>query len=130
MIRIFPTSTWYRPTSEVVVALEADAADLPLLRDASLLVSALERTVGVLPAASAGEIVLGKYRLGAYGIDLLDDSGKVLASTAFDVLNSALDRPRYGFLTSFGSGVPLSQVQRHFLRLHLNMAQYYDWAWR
>lgn len=130
MIHIHPTRTWHRPAEPVTIAVQVDPPDLPVLAGAVLQVSSLDTVVQATPVESRHSVELGSFPLGGYGVDLTSPDGDVLASTAFDVLTSAFDRPRYGFLTSFGPDVAVDEVAHHYLRLHLNLAQYYDWAYR
>ena len=53
------------------------------------------------------------------------------ATTAFDVLSSWIDFPRYGFLTDFSaSRADLEPVLKKLTRLHINGLQFYDWQYR
>lgn len=130
MTCLFPTRTWHRADDPVVITVAADSGDAHLDPAARLVVSSLGVELTSVPVTDFGEVALGSFGLGGYGVDLVLPDSTVLASTAFDVLASPFDRPRYGFLTSFGPEVPAQEVRRHYQRLHLNLAQYYDWAYR
>jgi dextranase len=53
------------------------------------------------------------------------------AKTAFDVLSSWTDFPRYGFLTDFSaSPVEPEAVLKKLTRFHINGLQFYDWQYR
>jgi len=67
---------------------------------------------------------LGSFEIGGYGVT----AGGL--TTAFDVLESRWDRPRYGFVVRLAGDVDEAAVTRFFRRLHLNAAQLYDWAYR
>ncbi len=67
---------------------------------------------------------LGPFEIGGYGVTV------GAHSTAFDVLASRWDRPRYGFVVRLSGDVDEAAVTRWFRRLHLNAAQLYDWAYR
>ena len=53
------------------------------------------------------------------------------ATTAFDVLSSWTDFPRYGFLTDFSaSRAAPESVLKKLTRSHINGLQFYDWQYR
>lgn len=71
----------------------------------------------------------------SYGVDieLLDQSGSRLggASTAFDVLQTWTQFPRYGFMCDFfPDRSELSAVIEDLARHHINGLQFYDWQYR
>ncbi|MCB1280747.1 MAG: hypothetical protein KDB18_04425, partial [Salinibacterium sp.] len=80
------------------------------------------RTVPV--ACKATMVDLGRFERGGYGVHF--EGGR----TAFDVLSSAFERPRYGFVATMTPGVDIDAVTRNFRRMHLNLAQFYDWGYR
>ena len=52
-------------------------------------------------------------------------------TTAFDVLQSWTDFPRYGFLTDFSASRPDPEaVLKKLTRFHINGLQFYDWQYR
>lgn len=70
-----------------------------------------------------------------YGVDLVvhDSKGQTLADghTAFDVLTSWTEAPRYGFLTDFSPGRTENEKTMDWLtRHHINGLQFYDWMYR
>ena len=73
-------------------------------------------------APGATSIDLGTFEIGGYGVTLGE------STTAFDVLASRWDRPRYGFVVKLAGDVDSAAVTTLFRRLHLNAAQLYDWA--
>src|ERR1051325_4905134 len=53
------------------------------------------------------------------------------ATTAFDVLSSWTEFPRYGFLTDFSPSRPDPEtVLKKLTHFHLNGLQFYDWQYR
>jgi dextranase len=70
-----------------------------------------------------------------YGVtvELMDENFKVhsSAATAFDVLGDWAERPRYGFLTDFGSDrQDIGETVDALRRYHINGLQFYDWQYR
>jgi dextranase len=70
-----------------------------------------------------------------YGVDLRfsSEAGEPLASasTAFDVLESWTQAPRYGFLSDFQPGrTDIAGTLASLNRYHLNALQFYDWMYR
>lgn len=72
---------------------------------------------------------LGVHPRGGYGVDVVRD-GAIVAATAFDVLDDPFERPRYGFLAKMDGEADPAAVSRFFRRLHLDLAQFYDWGYR
>ena len=65
-----------------------------------------------------------------YSARLLIDS-HLEASTAFDVLSSWIDFPRYGFLSDFGPLRADPEIAlKKLIRFHINGLQFYDWQYR
>jgi dextranase len=70
-----------------------------------------------------------------YGVtaELVDENYVVHSSaiTAFDVLGDWTERPRYGFLTDFGSDRhDIGETMDALTRYHINGLQFYDWQYR
>ncbi len=70
-----------------------------------------------------------------YGIDIsiFSTEGERLdnVSKAFDVLNTWVDAPRYGFLSDFYPGREnTAQTMQKIARFHINGLQFYDWMYR
>lgn len=70
-----------------------------------------------------------------YGVDLciLTETGESLdcMSTAFDVLNTWTETPRYGFLSDFYTNrADITQTLQSLTRYHINGLQFYDWMYR
>jgi dextranase len=76
-----------------------------------------------------GSTVVGNLPAGGYAVEVA--AGDEIAYTAFDVLDSPLRRPRYGFLTDFSpSRADAEAAITGLLRNHLNLVQFYDWMYR
>lgn len=117
---LIPDRAHYAPGRPVVVEFAA-----VLEHDTELVVSRLQEVcLTVTVPAGVRSAALGVFEPGGYGVNM------GLASTAFDVLASPFERPRYGFVARLGAAVDIDAVSRNFRRLHLNLAQLYDWAYR
>lgn len=122
-MELIPERATFAPGRPIGIELEGTPAGV-------LRVSHLGRVVGEqLVRARARRVELAPVPEGGYGVDL-EVEGRVLASTAFDVLADPFERPRYGFVADFSPGRRIGDVTRHFRRLHLNLAQFYDWGYR
>jgi len=71
----------------------------------------------------------------SFGVDVAfeDDNGRLFGSrsTAFDVLCSWLEYPRYGFVTDFTPGRrDIAETIDLLVRHHINSLQFYDWGYR
>jgi dextranase len=119
-----PAQSTFAPGQDVRIEHGADAP-----AGLRLTVTSIARTVCTVPITGS-VTTLGAFPAGGYGVDLITAEGAVLGSTAFDVLVDPLSRPRYGFVASYASGRDVAGVQRYFRDLHLNVAQFYDWAYR
>lgn len=117
---LIPDRATYAPGQSVVIELSAPAPD-----DGMAVVSRLNEIVRTVPvAALATAVDLGSFDRGGYGVRIGP------AVTAFDVLDDPFERPRYGFVVELTEGVDVPAVSRFFRRLHLGLAQFYDWAYR
>lgn len=117
-LTVWPCRATFQGGQDVTLAVSADSFDV--------VVTHLGRTVHTGQSAS-----LGSFPVGGYAVEVRS-AGEV-AHTAFDVLDSPLDRPRYGFLTDFGatrSEASVRQAVVGMLRNHLNVVQFYDWMYR
>ena len=115
-----PDRAVYSPGQAVAVDFGA-----PLEADAEVVVTHLATEVArATVPAGASRADLGTYQAGGYGVTV---AGR---RTAFDVLASPWERPRYGFVANLGSEADADAVAAFFRRLHLNAAQLYDWAYR
>ena len=101
--------------------------DQPILIEQTLQLESGERTVQIKwtpPGRSAGY----SARL---EILFANDTSDLQAITAFDVLSSWTDFPRYGFLTDFSAArTDPELVLKKLTRFHINGLQFYDWQYR
>lgn len=119
-MELTPDRASYAPGIDIVVKF-----DVPLATGGSLTVSRLQHVVDTVDvAAGATEVRLGPREPGGYGVRLGD------ATSAFDVLASPFERPRYGFVVKLTDDVDIAAVTHNFRRNHLNLAQLYDWGYR
>ena len=124
---LFPTKSTFAPGD--VVELLADA-----LPSGRLVVSRTGRVVAEVPFEGGGRVELGVFPEGGYAVSLELDAGSeshgATVATAFDVLSSPRQRPRYGFVSEFApdrEDVP--ETLDSLRRLHVNVVQFYDWAY-
>lgn len=119
-----PLKTTFAPGEEL--AVEVRGASGP----ASVTLRHLGRVVAETRLeAGAGVVRFPPQPRGGYGVDVLGDDGRA-ASTALDVLDDPMERPRYGFVSSFEEGRDAAPVADYARRLHLNVVQFYDWMYR
>lgn len=117
---LIPDRANYSPGHPVVIELSA-----PAPADGMAVVSRLNEVVRTVPVAAVATAVdLGSFDRGGYGVRIGS------SATAFDVLDDPFERPRYGFVVKLTDGSDAPAVSRFFRRLHLNLAQFYDWAYR
>ena len=115
-----PSRATYKPGERVVIELRPSPAG-----PTQAIVTHLDQEMARISIpAEAAEVDLGVFGVGGYGVTI---GG---ARTAFDVLHSRWDRPRYGFVVTLTDGVDSAAVSTFFRRLHLTAAQLYDWAYR
>ncbi len=121
---LVPLRSTFLPGQAIEVAWERD---LPKAGQAGLWhLDRLITTIDVAPDAPT--ITFPPLPIGGYGVAVSSDAGP--ESTAFDVLADPFDRPRYGFVVRMTDDVDREAVARNFRRHHLNLAQFYDWAYR
>jgi dextranase len=123
-MELIPTRSWFADDESVELDLDA-----PTPADAVLSVWHIATQVHrqTVPAGST-HITVGVLPRGGYGVELRARTS--VAATAFDVLADAFERPRYGFVVTLTDEVDARAVARTYRRLHLNLAQLYDWAYR
>lgn len=110
----------YSPNQSVGIELSA-----PAPHGSVVVVTSLSETVRTVPVVeNATTVDLGSFDRGGYGVHL---GG---SRTAFDVLSSPFERPRYGFVAELTFSSDIDAVARNFRRMHLNLAQFYDWGYR
>lgn len=119
---IIPERTWHSPGSPV--RLEVDDPAVQTVR-----IDHLTQAVAEVPVTD-GVAVVPPLPIGGYGATGLDAAANARAHTAFDVLADPFDRPRYGFVTRMDDSAPEGDMLRLYRRLHLSLAQFYDWAYR
>ncbi len=119
---LIPERTSHAPGDDVRLLI-----DDPLAH--RVLVHHLDRLVADVPIHS-GVAVVTAPAVGGYGATAVDAGGTPLASTAFDVLADPFDRPRYGFVTKMDDTSVIEELTLLYRRLHLSIAQFYDWAYR
>jgi dextranase len=119
-VELIPGRSHNRPGSEVTIELSVPAAV-----DGAIVVTKLHEVIRTVPVANgATRVHLGGFDRGGYGVRLGEHR------TAFDVLESPFERPRYGFVVTLSDDADIEAVSRNFRRLHLNLAQFYDWGYR
>lgn len=130
-----PDRAMYRPGEPVMLMLHAEG--FPPDTNAQLRIFELTGQVysETRPAAAEVRFSWTPPEVPAgYGAEvrLEDAAGKVLAqtSTAFDVHESWLEMPRYGFLSDFGLGQTDPERMDILEKLHINALQFYDWMYR
>lgn len=129
-VALVPTAASFEPDSPISIELVAGASVIAELHSAELVVTHLfDEVVRVGVPAGRRCVELPALGLGGYGVALAV-SGDVVARTAFDVLGDTFELPRYGFAAEFDADVHASDVVMFFRRLHLNLAQFYDWGYR
>lgn len=80
-------------------------------------------------AAGRTRVSLGQLPAGAYGVLLNTAAASV--TTAVEVLDGRVARPRYGFLARFEPGrSDVEDVIDSLRAFHLTLVQFYDWMYR
>lgn len=118
-MELIPDRATYAPGAEIVLELSEPATGG--LLTVSRLQDIVER---VTVPVGATEVRLRPREVGGYGVRLGE------AASAFDVLATPFDRPRYGFVVKLTDDVDVAAVTHNFRRNHLNLAQLYDWGYR
>lgn len=116
---LVPGRAGFRPGDVVTV----EVVDAPA--SGRLEVTHFDRVVHEIDVSAGSSVVdLGSFPTGGYGVRLAG------SATAFDVLESSWERPRYGFVVSLTAEVDVASVADFARRLHLTASQFYDWAYR
>lgn len=134
-LTIQPDKAFFRPGEPATFTVTAsqgarvEATVTHLLDEVARLEAPLEDGRAVLTWQPPAEAPRG------YGLALraLDASGAEIAaaSAAFDVLESWLQAPRYGFLSEFAPGRDdIDATMAWAARYHLTGLQFYDWQYR
>lgn len=135
MVMIIPNQAFYRPGDSV--NLHVQTASGAMVEATIRYLTTVLETVTVPVVDGAAEISWTPPALAprGYGVDVLvlDEAGKVIGETsgAFDVLESWIQSPRYGFLTEFQAGRNnIDETMEGLTRYHVNGLQFYDWQYR
>lgn len=133
-----PTRSTYAPADTVELRAEVDDhGDGATLE---VVVSHLDRAVAKLETTLTGTVATVSWKPldrvpAGYGVDatLRATDGVVVdtAHSAFDVLRSWTDRPRYGFMSDFPADRDdIHHAIEQLSRFHINALQFYDWQYR
>jgi dextranase len=117
-MELLPTKATFAPGEPVVV--EARGAS----EGETLRLVHLDRVVAEVRVDAAGRASFPPQTEGGYGVDA---DG---VSTAVDVLDDPLRRPRYGFVSHYEADRATDGVAENVRRFHLNAVQFYDWMYR
>ena len=123
-MELIPTRSSFRLDDPVGIELDGPTPTDGVLSVWHLATKVHEQEV----PSGVSTIQLGTFERGGYGVELR--LGTSIATTAFDVLADAFERPRYGFIVTLTNDVDTGAVARNYRRLHLSLAQLYDWAYR
>lgn len=119
-MELIPDRSSYADGDNVILELS-----VPAPVDGTAVVTKLNEVVRTVPVATQATTVdLGRFDRGGYGVTVGE------SRTAFDVLSSPFERPRYGFVAALTGEVDVAGVAANFRRLHLNLALFYDWGYR
>ncbi len=149
LVDLYPDKAQYAPGQEIGIVAEirgpdGEAAPVTLhvtVRDLLAEVQTISQAA-VATAGAAHRLRIGlagrQVAWRGYGVDAaLECGGEVVdrRSTSFDVADSWRRSPRYGFLADFGpeaAGEAPGDAEdvAWLCRLHLNVAQFYDWMYR
>lgn len=124
-MELIPDRAGYAPGDVVTLELAEPASS-----GARVIVTHLFDIVADLPVpVGARTVRLPELPNGGYGVRYLDAAGAE-SRTAFDVRDDPFELPRYGFVAKLDRTVEVESDLRLFRRLHLNLAQFYDWGYR
>lgn len=123
-MELIPTQSTFAPGQEICIDVAGPVRGGLVAR-----VRQLDREIASV-AVAGPQLTLPSLDEGGYGFDVEDEFGALVASTAFDVLADPMSRPRYGFVADYRAGRNVAAVLHHFRALHLNVVQFYDWAYR
>jgi dextranase len=122
---LLPTKACFAPGEAVTIELPPGVARGRLVVD-----HLGTQVTGADVTAGQPAVTLPALPEGGYGVSLLTADGTGAAHTAVEVLADPFHRLRYGFVAAFAPDRDIAAVLRHFRRLHLTAAQFYDWAYR
>jgi dextranase len=124
----WPTRAQLRPGEPLEIALRADPRETVGIRVLDVDSVLAECTIGPGAPAPAIELPPNLSRAGL-AIEVRDSSGG-RATTAIDIAPHWSVAPRYGAFSDFAPDEPVAESVRRateFLRLHVNVVQFYDW---
>lgn len=138
---IYPNKAQFLISQEVEIVIEwSDSIDIDLI-DINMTISKLDDICIIVDESihidkNNKSIVKldNSFLIGGYGVDVIiniDNKQCETLSTAFDVVSSFKDAPRYGFLSEFNDEDILDDQDILYMKkLHINMIQFYDWMYR
>ena len=118
---IYVDKSQYYLDDSVILIVEKTNSNIKI----DVTVNHLEHQVFNKEILLRGEIArvdLGKFPLGGYQVKMGD------FLSAFDVVNTSSESPRYGFLSEFTSK-DFDKNIAQMSKLHLNLIQFYDWMY-
>jgi dextranase len=124
-MELIPGAASYRPGE--VIAIELVAA--PDVEGELVVTQLLDEVARVRVPSGTTRVELPGLGCGGYGAALVV-AGETVARTAFDILMDPFERPRYGFVATLDASADAAADAAFFRRMHLNLAQFYDWGWR
>jgi len=128
-VNLIPLKASYLPSDPIGIELKLSHSE----EDGKYLVQLWHLDTLISERVSADhKVVFDSQKFGGYGVKVLDPSDKTrcVGSTSIDVLNTPFERPRYGFVAEFSEGRSPELLARTARKLHLNMIQFYDWAFK
>lgn len=134
-VDIYPEKAQYLQGETVRITVGANACESE--KAAFLKVYHLECLIKDIPTTlrnGSESILLGTFEdsFAGFGVVLEDKkTGKIIAETAFDVVDDHEKAIRYGFLSDFDvkDGDEKEDIS-FLLKNHINMVQFYDWSYR
>jgi len=142
ILDFYPSKGSFLPRETVPFLIEIETSDSPVvtlriyIQHLTEQTAILERTLQLAPGLQTVQMHwMPPIQPAGYSVQLeiyLTNGSPVLyATTAFDVLASWTDFPRYGFLTDFSaSRADPEAVLKKLTRFHINGLQFYDWQYR
>jgi len=119
---LLPSRVRYTPDQPVVVETRTDTAQ------GVATIWHLGERISEVPVTPQGDITLGTFPPGGYGVEVVTDHG--VLRTAIEVSAGPSTNLRYGFVASYSPDRDITAVSDNVRRLHLTGVQFYDWAYR
>lgn len=141
-IDVYPHKGQYRPGDEILINIELDGFQERESLSYQISILDLEKCIWSKEEAVKGNEmnqVQVTYKpklnqIGAYGVDVKILEGKSVicqSSTAFDIVQSWEDAPRYGFLSDFYEKDEIDNEDiKQMNKFHISTVQFYDWMYR